>query len=157
MFASERLFFPTPLTMMRIKTRPELNGPSTVCWTCGFFCLADNTTNKRIVFVATIGGRANKRECERVYSDLSEFVPYTEECGGGTGGDITQCTAVPCVPNQELGKNPRNNGKNNNKRTGLETRAAASPTRGEEKKKKPHCGKSPDCEVLLINGLSERA
>lgn len=46
----------------------------------------------------SIGGRANKHECERVYSDLSEFVAFTEEWGGGArGGDTTQCTAVPCV------------------------------------------------------------
>lgn len=99
-----------------------------------------------------IAGLANKQLCECVYSDLSKFA--LDNRGGGGGVDIT-----PCAPNQEESRKMflRKEKQRTFRVRDGDVGSGVSHARGREKeKKKPHCRKSPDCEVLLINGPLER-
>lgn len=71
------------------ETHSEPNAPSTVCWTRRFFCpLTIHWINGSSLLPRLEG------KCECVYSDLSEFVLYTEECVGAWG----RCYTMYCIP-----------------------------------------------------------
>lgn len=112
------------------KTHSQLNGAPTVCWTCRFFCLPTiPPTNRSSLLPWFESWQTNT--CASVFTVVCPRLYCTQRSGEV---DITQCTVFPCVPNQELRKNPHIfTKKKKNNSTEIETRVVASPTRGEQK------------------------
>lgn len=145
----EASFLQDPTDNGKNKTHSQLNGAPTVCWTCCFFCLPTiPPTNGSSLLPWFESWQTNT--CASVFTVVCpRLYCNTEEWGGWY-------YTMYCIPMcSKSGAEKESTHFYEKKKQQHRDRDAGCGVSHPRRTKKPHCGKSPDCEVLLINSLSK--